>query len=291
MTEAALQKGCIIEGSVSYHPKIANALFEIVDWWPMTDPDHSAPEKAIRYLVKIGYDIEAQNASGQTPLLHAATTHKPQVVNCLATFIQNGANTRAIDLTGKGALHCALAVPKIFNGWRSLRLIQCAQHTILNHYYVTAYVFHTQSTSHAEDYEDIAFEDSSFMSESGQDAVRWNPAPDSCECGFTAAIDDNEGQSLDNPDIGVSEILCKSLQGEEHTIRHPFQVLKLRTRFKLLTLLKAGCDPNVFDNSGATPSDYARRDGLWQQWSWALRRAGYVYAAESDIWVQDPILY
>lgn len=61
-------------------------------------------------------------------------------------------------------------------------------------------------------------------------------------------------------------------------------MLKRRMRCKVLTLLQAGCDPNHLDNNGESPSEYAQREGISQEWTWALRKSGYVYDQDRDIW-------
>ena len=81
-------------------------------------------------------------------------------------------------------------------------------------------------------------------------------------------------------------VLMQDPHGVEHVIKNPINVLKTRLKHKLLTLLQADCDPNVLDNAGASPSDYARRDGLWPQWSWALEQSGHIYDARNDRWVR-----
>ncbi len=57
-------------------------------------------------------------------------------------------------------------------------------------------------------------------------------------------------------------------------------------RFKLLTLLRAGCDPNLLDKDGASPSDDARKKGVWPEWTWALLNAGYVFDEDSNRWMR-----
>ena len=97
-------------------------------------------------------------------------------------------------------------------------------------------------------------------------SLDWSVPFDACDCG----IDFDEYAARPNayrepcvPDSPAYEyIVCKDFAGIEHFIKHPIKVLKTRMRFKLLTLLRANCDPNVLDASGASPSDYARRDGL-----------------------------
>ena len=81
-------------------------------------------------------------------------------------------------------------------------------------------------------------------------------------------------------------VYCRSeWRGKKAWIRNPVHVLKDCVRTKLRILLEAGCDPNDLDNSGASPSDYARK-GLWPQWLWALERTGYVFDGEQDRWIK-----
>ncbi|KAL8725089.1 MAG: hypothetical protein Q9181_006548 [Wetmoreana brouardii] len=48
-------------------------------------------------------------------------------------------------------------------------------------------------------------------------------------------------------------------------IRRYIPMLKRRMRFKVLTLLQAECDPNHLDNNGESPSEFAQREGIWQE--------------------------
>ena len=323
MTDAALRYGCDIEASIGYMPEMANALFEIAKWSSLREPHLSAPEQAINYLVKIGYDLERQNAEGLTPFLHAAGSYQPQVIQCLVTYIRRGANVNATDALGRGALHCALAVPQCFNNWRTLRLTNYILFDILSYYYVPMCVYDTEFVGYAKDYDDIRLDSKPLQNSAlAEGPIRrgkvclgkcqgscmhrmktcsrdlelrldWTVPIDSCECG----IDFDECAAGVNaygdpciPDGPLYEyIVCKDFSGAEHFIRHPVKVLKTRTRFKLLTLLRANLDPNVLDNAGASPSDYARRDGLWPQWHWALKNAGLSYEPDSDRWVPTPV--
>ncbi|ERF68340.1 hypothetical protein EPUS_02796 [Endocarpon pusillum Z07020] len=68
---------------------------------------------------------------------------------------------------------------------------------------------------------------------------------------------------------------------------HDHQSQKTRARYKLLTLLEAGCNPNVLDNDLASPSDYARRESLLPQWEWALVHSGYMYDEDKQEWIRN----
>ena len=102
----------------------------------------------------------------------------------------------------------------------------------------------------------------------------------------TSVVIQINGEDRESNDYVIDWITCKDRFGETHWIQNPSQVLKKRMRFKLLTLLEAGCDPNVLDNEGEPPSDYARRKNLWPQWTWALLNAGYIYDVVKDSWVR-----
>lgn len=78
-------------------------------------------------------------------------------------------------------------------------------------------------------------------------------------------------------EYSIDYIFCEDEDGTVEMIRNPMQVLKKRTMFKLPTLLKLGCGPNVVDYQSLSPGDYAMRDGLWPQWRWALLNAGSIH--------------
>ena len=323
MTDAALSYGCDIEDVTGYMPEVANALFEIVRWCHLKEPHLSVPEKAIKYLIKVGYDLERRNSEGLTPLLHAANSYQPQVIQCLKTYVNIGADINATDALGRGALHSALAVPQCFDHWRTLRLTNYIIHDILSYYYVPVCAFGTEHSGYTKDYEDVGLDPTPlepkllaerpirrgkvclgncpssrlYRLKSDPNAalfrLDWTVPSDACGCGIDFddyAAEPTVSGELCVPDGSTYEhIVCMDFSGTEHFIRHPIKVLKTRLRFKLLTLLQANCDPNLVDNSGASPSDYARRDGLWPQWHWALKNTGFSYDPEIDRWVRVPI--
>ena len=298
MIRAALDKDCDIDASVSYDASVSNPLFEIEAWWSLSEKHRSVPEEAIEFLIGIGYDIEARNSAGCTPLLYTATSQKPQVVTCLRTLVRKGADINISDSSGRGALHCALAAPHHFDGWRTLRLTDFPQHSLQNHLFIPAYLYHTQNSTFASDYsqwQDDAIEDdelipkttnkwSSGSIQDPEESRQVNAVFGGCKCGFKASSDQEENQSTPNSFQKARMETCEDYAGVKHKIRNPIQTLKMRLRFKLLTLLKAGCNPNVFDKAGETPSDYAQRDGLWPQWTWALKEAGYECVGGNNHW-------
>ena len=85
-------------------------------------------------------------------------------------------------------------------------------------------------------------------------------------------------------DVEADFVMAENEIGYRHLIQDPIFVLKKRTRVKLLTLLKADCDPNALDHAGLSPSNEAIDCGLWSEWTWALRKAGYGYDVIRDCW-------
>ena len=138
------------------------------------------------------------------------------------------------------------------------------------------YVDLDETDDHNEDDEiDVEDEDEDEEEASGENSPR-EEEDETDEDNDTEDLEIPEGYVLCyNPDNRRSEI-----------IRNPLPILKTRLRFKLLTLLRAGCDPNVVDDDGSSPSDDARYHGLWPEWTWALLNAGYVFDEGSNRWVK-----
>ena len=82
-------------------------------------------------------------------------------------------------------------------------------------------------------------------------------------------------------------VIARNDDGEEHWIQNPVPLLKVRVAMKLKILLEAGCDPNVLDDDGLSPSEYAKR-GKWSReaWLWALRVTGHTFDAVRDRWIK-----
>lgn len=75
--------------------------------------------------------------------------------------------------------------------------------------------------------------------------------------------------------------------GKDLRIHNPVPLLKTRVAMKLKILLEAECDPNVLDDDGLSPSEYAKRGKwLWEAWLWALRLTGHTFDAVRDRWIK-----
>ena len=203
--------------------------------------------------------------------------------------MRNNAAVSAKDDQGRGALHCALFTPHIFDGWRSQRLV-CQGVHVSRCYNFPKEAYNTEDTAHAEDFdhEDMAdVEWNENVSALAADQSTLTTSEISARPSTLTYDLDHGGIPHDitsnNPEL-QGYVFCKDLDGTESLIRNPIKVLKVRLMFKLLTLLRAGCDPNVLDKAGLPPSHYARRDGLWPQWYWALVNSGYTLDAKTDRW-------
>lgn len=297
MTEVVLAHGCDIEDTIGFSGQ-ANALFELCYHWPMDQAHPSTAGRTLEYLIGIGYELEKKNHRGQTPLLWTASSYQPQVIKCLRIFLNKDANLNAVDAAGRGVVHSALAAPHILDSWRTLTITIHGVH-VTELYGLPHLIYHTESTAHAVDYSDQALE-SSPLGEQDSPSLLDSEAylSQTDHYGTIQEIHDstdNISTIFDSAPTGSSPVEDPTLEeyvlildptGVEHLVKNPIHVLKTRLRYKLLTLLQSGCDPNILDKAGASPSDYARRDGLWPQWSWALEKSGHIYDARNDRWVR-----
>ena len=297
MTEVVLAYGCDIEDTVGFSAQ-ANTLFELCYHWPIDQAHTSTLDRALEYLINVGYEVEKKNHRGQTPLLWTASSYQPQVIKCLRAFMRKGADLKAVDSAGRGVVHSALAAPHNFDSWRTLTIITHGVH-VTELYGLPQFVYCTEITAHAEDYSDQVLESNPFseqddtsLFDSEANLVQTDHCATTQEThdstdDITTMFDSAPTGSMPVEDSTLEEyVLMQDPHGVEHVIKNPINILKTRLRYKLLTLLQAGCDPNLLDNAGASPSDYARRDDLWPQWSWALEQSGHVYDARNDRWVR-----
>ena len=228
------------------------------------------PIETLGYLLNIGYSLEQQSSEGLTSLLFAATQHSPHLIKCLRLFIERGANPDATNFKGQGVLHCALAPPDIYDDWSSTLQYSYRRrsyHSTDEAVWAARMIFNTESDYHEDDYDDEGVDPGLLLDKINKLCHTANSASD---------------------EYSIDHIFCENDDRELEMIRSPMQVLKKRTRFKLLTLLQLGCDPNVVYHQGLSPSDYAMRDSLWPQWSWALLNAGY-FLHEQNGWVKSSL--
>ena len=147
-----------LEDATDYMPVVANALFEIVKWCPLNEPHLAVPERATAFWVKVGHELETRNSEGLTPLLYAASSYQPQVVQCLNAYLEMKADINAVDFLGRGSLHCALAVPFCFDHLKSLRLTNYNLFDIMDYHWVPVCVYDTEHVGYASDFDDPGFD-------------------------------------------------------------------------------------------------------------------------------------
>ena len=346
MSDAALRYGCDIDNRIAFHSRWPNPLFKMVDVYAGNVPPQAMMD-ALRYLWKIGYDIEERNSQGATLLLFAATQLCPSVISVLKFLLKKGADLCTVDPNNRGALHFALMAHYGWFTWAwGSSCTDYCYHFDIDHERWASRRFLTESDSYAEDYcndgltpapsiiddvqsdhlacddgveeclyrfsgrkclpttGSIRCESHSSRRRSGQ-YVHLDEANDDDEddeqyvpheCEEENNGEDHSGDEGDEDDEGeVLGVITREgdflwwddpYDCSDHITRKPLPILKTRLRFKLLTLLKAGCDPNVLDSKGRSPGDYARYRGLWPEWTWALLNAGYVFDEESNRWVR-----
>ena len=282
MTRLALKHGCDIEETVYFNEYY---VLSAVNAWSWSEAPPMLPIETLRFLLDIGYNIEQQSTNGLTSLHFAATQHVPHIIKCLRLFIERGANPHAIDFEGRGVLHCAMAAPEICTNWCTLYdRFSTNWCTLYDRYpassavWAAPDVYNTEDRGHKEDYDDEGI-DTELVSGEGMDNSYYKADEYSIDYIFCKGPSYHEAD-----DHSTGYIFYEG----PRKIRNPLQVLKKRTMFKLLTLLQLGCDPNVLDNNGQSPSDYAMRDGIWPQWRWALLNAGYVHHRQHG-WVKSSV--
>lgn len=242
MTRLALKHGFDFEEAVPYSHVLASPLF-LTNRCCWFDSNSTLPTEILEFLLNTGYDMEQRGRDGLTPLLFAAAQHVPHIIKSLRLFIERGANLHATDFDGQGVLHCALAHPRGYVDDSG---------TLVDFYRdVRAdsnawFSLDTEDKRHESDYDDDGLDPGPLLADAAANAY------------------------------SIDYVFCEISDGVLEEIRNPSQVLKKRTRFRLLTLLQLGCDPNVVDREGLSPSDLAIQRGLWPQWSWALLNAGYI---------------
>ena len=97
----------------------------------------------------------------------------------------------------------------------------------------------------------------------------------------------SEDSILEDNDVDGYVVARSYEDGKDYWIPNPAPLLKARVASKLKILLEAGCDPNVLDDDGISPGEYAER-GKWlrEAWLWALRVTGHTFDAVRDRWIK-----
>jgi hypothetical protein len=249
--------------------------------------DDASVSAALKGMLAAGFEIEDQNSLGWTVLLYTANLCRGRCLAFLKNLVSLGANIHATDENGSGVLHHVLdfwsgllqsyqdifvrsvLLPEPFSDELYIDLDDvstypsCIEGT--SFYHIRSPLI---STNRDDDDPDIDYSP-------GREAEPFDPygyGDDDCYSyvGDYDIDDFTIGKGIEDVEAGL-----------------PCGRQKTRVRFKLLAFLEAGCDPNLLDKFGDSPSDYAREENLWPQWEWALTQAGYVYDEDKALWVKD----
>ncbi|KAL9606447.1 MAG: hypothetical protein Q9179_000363 [Wetmoreana sp. 5 TL-2023] len=292
ITNTVLSHGCDISENAMFRPFTVrpNPIFVIPEsnlvWFGA-----ETAQKLIEHLLNLGYDAEERNRDGLTSLLFTASIYSPIVVGSLKALVRRNIALKATDPEGKGALHIALSALYFFDGWRTFMNrdhwpeFDAEHHNSEPLEYPTSDALHPADTPWLEkcvqDLTEDELEDWVTSVEDDDSPPRTTDddhSPDAANQSFTDGHEIHEFEEWDPDDASVHRYW--------RFIRHWIPMLKRRMRSKVLTLLQAGCDPNHRDNDGESPSEFAQREGIWQEWTWALRRSGYAYDDDRDLWVR-----
>jgi hypothetical protein len=286
MADLARQHGCEFERSSLQNLTEPNALFKMRGSINNAVDDASV-SAALKGMLAAGFEIEDQNSLGWTVLSYTANLCRGRCLAFLKTLIYLRANIHATDENGSGVLHHVLdfwsgllqsyqdifvrsvLLPEPFSDELYIDLDDvstypsCVEGT---------YFYHIRSplisTNRDDDDPDIDYSP-------GRESEPFDPH------GYG---DDNRDSYVGDYDIDDFTI-AKGIEDVEAGLPRSRQ--KTRVRFKILTFLEAGCDPNLVDKLGRSPSDYALWRGLLSQWEWALTQAGYIYDEDKKLWVKD----
>jgi hypothetical protein len=260
----------------------------------------------VAQLKSAGFDIDDQQGVEGPPLLSVAQSGNFRTLTTLQLLLKHGANVKVVGLSSKGALHnclkfsatldwfydvCRAAklppkpplrtetedpVPSSHGGYDADAAFDDTAPSI------SGEESRDDASGHGDDDDHSWYSDDEVSTESGYDL--WS-------CGWCGAAlnrrrEDDDYDSLlhyceirDVDDLQMPEPV---FDGDGYLDNEPEpHLVRTRQRLKLQTLLEAGCDPNLLDGYGESPSDVAEREGLWPQWEWALDQTGWRYNAAS----------
>lgn len=297
MSKMALASGCLAEESVPHNIRMPTPLFRLNYGTERATESHFA--EAIKELLAAGYDVEFRNFQGQTPLLFAALMQNLQSLMTTKLFLAEKADQHAVDNQGRGALHCCFA---FFEGFLySFREVNRHSTMAFNEPCCAKHDVDVETFADNACGEDAYSDDTSSEQEFRASPTEGDVDVHSCICDDAERRQNNECYWCDGPqnteqsrlavyyycaardvdDFDISDLIWDENKHDD-TEPEP-EMCKARLRLKLLALLQAGCNPNLRDVRGLTPSCYARREGLWPQWHWALVNSGCEYNTDTGL--------
>lgn len=294
MTEVARKFGAAAEGWQIYgNENMSTPLFAIID----DDSSRSASQihRTLGALLRAGYDIESRNAWNRTPLLWGAVLLAKHTLRIIDFLLLNKANAAAVDEDGNGVLHLCLnfseSLHETFIGVCETSLLRARVQTIPmdnpDEDTLSAVISDSEVASsdgwEGDDIEsmcgvrdiDSDFRQSRLADGWSGSCYYCEQSPDEWESDITdlERLCHCSARDIDSFDTSDAVLVDNDFLDAEP---EPW-MCKTRVRLKLLRFLRAGCDPNLFNDYGQSPSDYARSNGLWPQWKWALDWSGWMY--------------
>lgn len=298
MTEIARANGCYAEESVLYNEELLSPLFDISYIHTLKTTARQCAD-TVKQLLAVGYDKERRNINGQTPLLLAAFSTCFRSLTGLKSLLAEKTNIHAIENHGRSALHLCLDFSEGLSAICGyLSICRCSTWALREQSF-DGDIAITGNFSDSNDEEETYSNNTSSEKESQisfargdnddclrttDDAAEWHEC---CYDEYTD-FDDEDAAALfyycEYKDIDDFSMPAVTLDNEESPDTEPEPGMnKARLRLKLLALLQAGCDPNIRDIEGESPSDYARVEELWPQWAWALEKTGWEYNEDTDL--------
>ncbi|KIV78952.1 hypothetical protein PV11_06550 [Exophiala sideris] len=286
ITDIALSYDCEIGSNTPYNPARPTPLFrEYIGHWRPTVSDSDIAE-VITFLIRKGFDKDERNHMEQTPLLYAAFFNG-NTTAALRALGSNGADVDAVDTLGRGAIHSALMC-EIYVCRRQMLKDNEKRDTDLEIHYECK----RKSRWQQHDYADLVDEAQrsepedmywhrwiSDFEKQGYFVVHHSSCHEDCYCDHEDC--DHEGcdhENCDREDCDHED--CDHEDCDHEDCDHE-EAVHDYLYHKMLLLLEVGCDPNVRDRDGLTPSDYVRGTPLWPIWEEALGHSGLVYDAQS----------
>ena len=296
MTELALAHGCLAEQSVAFNDDFPTSLFRLSTVYRSTITCCRVAA-TLKQLLWAGYDKEAQNSNGQTPLLYTALCLGIRGLTMTELLLAENANVHARDNQGRGALHLCVLFSQVA-GTSFLDVCKgplsainsgfCAGHPTTGDVCAGRDVDSQHNNSILQEVLYCDECDDCIDEQADVDYVGYEE--DDGRCYWCS---ENSWSGYKNLKDEEWLYYCKETDIDDFKMPEspdpepePW-MYKARSRLKLLALLKAGCSPNLLDSEGLSPSHYARAEGLWPQWEWALSKSGFRYNELTNSWGRE----
>jgi hypothetical protein len=312
MTELALANGCLAGEPGPFHMQATTPLFRL-SGIVVKEFTRRQVSDTLKQILYAEYDKEVRNDNGETALLYAALLLRSRSLTVVELLLAEDPNIHAVENQGRGALHLCLwfSVGLQNSFYQVCRGPSSAQNgRFVAEHFTTTDTFEARSVDlehsdsdmeeglpsdhincHNDEESDV--DCAECDSQDLYDGTYDSPRLQKCYwCGESNEIEDTGflDDKILREDGPECHYYCADRDIDDFNMPEtpdsepePW-MCKAKSRLKLLALLKAGCCPNALDCEGLSPSDYARAEGLWPQWEWALSKGGFRYNESADSW-------